>query len=196
MKNNNGTNGTAQPFDLQKAMTPKSLLRHPNTMSMPRELAKGNWQPVLDDESARSRASQIRRLILCSGKIAVDMFTSRYYPDATAIAIVRIEQLYPFPSDVLRQVIESYSLIEEVVWVQEEPENMGAWNFARWNIQELINGRLPLRYIGRKRSSSPAEGSATLHGARQDSIVRFALTVERPTKKEEEKSAEVSVSQR
>jgi len=177
-------------------MTPKSLLRHPNTMSMPRELAKGNWQPVLDDESARSRASQIRRLILCSGKIAVDMFTSRYYPDATAIAIVRIEQLYPFPSDVLRQVIESYSLIEEVVWVQEEPENMGAWNFARWNIQELINGRLPLRYIGRKRSSSPAEGSATLHGARQDSIVRFALTVERPTKKEEEKSAEVSVSQR
>jgi len=177
-------------------MTPKSLLRHPNTMSMPRELAKGNWQPVLDDEAARSRASQIRRLILCSGKIAVDMFTSRYYPDATAIAIVRIEQLYPFPSDVLRQVIESYSLIEEVVWVQEEPENMGAWNFARWNIQELINGRLPLRYIGRKRSSSPAEGSATLHGARQDSIVRFALTVERPTKKEEEKSAEVSVSQR
>lgn len=177
-------------------MTPKSLLRHPNTMSMPRELAKGNWQPVLDDEAARSRASQIRRLILCSGKIAVDMFTSRYYPEATAIAIVRIEQLYPFPTDVLRQVIDSYSLIEEVVWVQEEPENMGAWNFARWNIQELINGRLTLRYIGRKRSSSPAEGSATLHAARQDSIVRFALTIERPTKKEEEKSAEVSVSQR
>lgn len=177
-------------------MTPKSLLRHPNTMSMPRELAKGNWQPVLDDEAARSRASQIRRLILCSGKIAVDMFTSRYYPEATAIAIVRIEQLYPFPTDVLRQVIDSYSLIEEVVWVQEEPENMGAWNFARWNIQELINGRLPLRYIGRKRSSSPAEGSATLHAARQDSIVRFALTLGPQTKKEEEKTAEVSVSQR
>jgi 2-oxoglutarate dehydrogenase E1 component len=177
-------------------MTPKSLLRHPNTMSMPRELAKGNWQPVLDDDAARSRASQIRRLILCSGKIAVDMFTSRYYPDATAVAVVRIEQLYPFPADVLRQVIDSYSLIEEVVWVQEEPENMGAWNFARWNIQELLNGRFPLRYIGRKRSSSPAEGSATLHAARQDSIIRFALTLGPPTKKEEEKSAEVSVSQR
>jgi 2-oxoglutarate dehydrogenase E1 component len=177
-------------------MTPKSLLRHPNTMSMPRELAKGNWQPVLDDDAARSHASQIRRLILCSGKIAVDMFTSRYYPDATAVAIVRIEQLYPFPADVLRQVIDSYSLVEEVVWVQEEPENMGAWNFARWNIQELLNGRFPLRYIGRKRSSSPAEGSATLHGARLDSIIRFALTLGPPTKKEEEKSAEVSVSQR
>jgi 2-oxoglutarate dehydrogenase E1 component len=157
---------------------------------MPRELAKGNWQPVLDDDAARSHASQIRRLILCSGKIAIDMFTSRHYQDATAIAIVRVEQLYPFPADVLRQVIDSYSLIEEVVWVQEEPENMGAWNFARWNIQELINGRLPLRYIGRKRSSSPAEGSATLHAARQDSIVRFALTLGRPTKKEEEKSVE------
>ena len=80
------------------------------------------------------------------------MFTSRYYPDASAIAVVRVEQLYPFPADVLQQVIDSYSLIEEVVWVQEEPENMGAWNFARWNILELLNGRLPLRYIGRKRS--------------------------------------------
>jgi 2-oxoglutarate dehydrogenase E1 component len=177
-------------------MTPKSLLRHPNTMSMPRELAKGNWQPVLDDEAARSRASQIRRLILCTGKIAVDMFTSRYYPEATAVAIVRVEQLYPFPADVLRQVIDSYSLIEEVVWVQEEPENMGAWNFARWNIQELVNGRFPLRYIGRKRSSSPAEGSATLHAARQDSIVRFALTLGPETKKEEEKLAEVSITPR
>ena len=176
-------------------MTPKSLLRHPNTMSMPRELAKGNWQPVLDDDSARSRASQIRRLILCSGKIAVDMFTSRQYPDATAIAIVRVEQLYPFPADVLRQVIDSYSLIEEIVWVQEEPENMGAWNFARWNILELLNGRLPLRYIGRKRSSSPAEGSATLHAARQEAIVRFALTFGRQAKHEEEKM-EVSVTPR
>ena len=176
-------------------MTPKSLLRHQNTMSMPRELAKGNWQPVLDDDSARSRASQIRRLILCSGKIAVDMITSRYYPDATAIAVVRVEQLYPFPADVLRQVIDSYSLIEEVVWVQEEPENMGAWNFARWNILELLNSRLPLRYIGRKRSSSPAEGSATLHAARQEAIVRFALTFGRQAKHEEEKT-EVSVTQR
>jgi 2-oxoglutarate dehydrogenase E1 component len=173
-------------------MTPKSLLRHPNTMSMPRELAKGNWQPVLDDDSARSRASQIRRLILCSGKIAVDMFTSRYYPDATEIAVVRVEQLYPFPADVLRQVIDSYSLIEEVVWVQEEPENMGAWNFARWNIMELLNGRLPLRYIGRKRSSSPAEGSATLHAARQEAIVRFALTFGRPPVQEEKMSEKIS----
>lgn len=177
-------------------MTPKSLLRHPNTMSMPRELAKGNWQPVLDDDAARSRASQVRRLILCSGKIAVDMLTSRHYADATAIAVVRVEQLYPFPADVLRQVIESYSLIEEVVWVQEEPENMGAWNFARWNIQEILNGRLPLRYIGRKRNSSPAEGSATLHAARQDAIVRFALTFGRPIKHEEEKSVESVVTPR
>ncbi len=177
-------------------MTPKSLLRHPNTMSMPRELAKGNWQPVLDDDSARSRASQVRRLILCSGKIAVDMFTSRYYPDATAIAVVRVEQLYPFPADVLQQMIDSYSLIEEVVWVQEEPENMGAWNFARWNILELLNGRLPLRYIGRKRSSSPAEGSATLHAARQEAIVREALTFGRPSQQEESNEKEVSVTRR
>ncbi len=181
-------------------MTPKSLLRHPNTMSKPHELAKGSWHPVLDDESARSRASQIRRLILCSGKIAVDLLTSRYYPDATSVAIVRVEQLYRFPSDVLQQVIENYQALEVVVWVQEEPENMGAWNFARWNILQLLNGRLPLRYIGRKRSSSPAEGSAALHSIRQEAIVREALTVEHHPKQEEEKSndkiSEVSVIRR
>ncbi|HSE39272.1 MAG TPA: 2-oxoglutarate dehydrogenase E1 component [Acidobacteriota bacterium] len=158
-------------------MTPKSLLRHPFTASMPRELAKGSWQPVLDDEAARSRAEKIRRVILCSGKIAVDLFTSQYYSDALEVAIVRVEQLYPFPVDVLRQIIDGYPAADEVVWVQEEPENMGAWNFARWNIQELLDGRLPLRYIGRKRNASPAEGSASRHALKQGEIIRNALTV-------------------
>jgi 2-oxoglutarate dehydrogenase E1 component len=167
-------------------MTPKSLLRHPFTASMPRELAKGSWQPVLDDEAARSHAEKIRRVVLCSGKIAVDLFTSQYYSDALEVAIVRVEQLYPFPADVLRQIVNGYPAAEEVVWVQEEPENMGAWNFARWNIQELLDGRLPLQYIGRKRNASPAEGSASRHALKQNEIVQNALTVKSRVREPEE----------
>jgi 2-oxoglutarate dehydrogenase E1 component len=157
-------------------MTPKSLLRHQFTASMPRELAKGSWQPVLDDEAARSRANRIRRILLTSGKIAVDLFTSDHYTQAEEVAIIRVEQLYPFPADVLRQIIEGYPSAEEVIWVQEEPENMGAWDFARWNIQEMLDGRLPLHYIGRKRNASPAEGSASRHALKQEDIIRRALT--------------------
>ena len=83
--------------------------------------------------------------------------------------------MYPFPSDVLRQVIDGYPAAEEVIWVQEEPENMGAWNFARSNILEMLDGRFPLHYIGRKRIASPAEGSASRHALKQQEIIRKAL---------------------
>lgn len=153
-------------------LTPKSLLRHPMVASSPRELAEGSWQAVIDDAEAGKRADEIRRLVLCSGKVYVDLVTSEYREKSPSIAICRIEQLYPFRTDEVKQVLERYPKLQEVVWVQEEPENMGAWEFARPLLSELVRNRWPLRYIGRSRSSSPAEGSAARHGLNQEAIVQ------------------------
>jgi 2-oxoglutarate dehydrogenase E1 component len=151
-------------------MTPKSLLRHASTASTPLALAEGRFQPVIDDESVKQPA-RVRRLVLCSGKIHVDLATSAARKDHPDVALVRVEQLYPFPADELRAVLDRYTKLGEVCWVQEEPENMGAWEFARPLLETLIDGRSPLRYIGRVRNSSPAEGSSTWHSVNQRAII-------------------------
>ncbi|MGH9356319.1 MAG: 2-oxoglutarate dehydrogenase E1 component [Terriglobia bacterium] len=155
--------------------TPKSLLRHPLVASTPLDLAEGCWQAVIDDEEARRRAAEIRRLILCSGKVYVDLVTSPERVKSGAIAICRVEQLYPFPEDDLKKVLNAYPALEEVVWLQEEPRNIGAWEFARLQLARLINGRCPLHYVGRPRSSSPAEGSSAWHALNQQMIIRQAF---------------------
>jgi len=152
-------------------MTPKSLLRHPSTASTPAELADGKFMRVIDDPEASAQASKVKRLVLCSGKVAVDLFTSERRKDNPHVAIVRVEQLYPFPSDVIRDLLDRYSSVREVCWVQEEPENMGAWEFARPELEQILDGRWPLRYIGRSRNSSPSEGSSSWHAANQRAIV-------------------------
>ena len=167
-------------------MTPKSLLRHPFTASTPAELAEGKFMRVIDDPStssgspraesrgdreAAAQAAMVKRVVLCSGKVAVDLFTSERRKDNPHVAIVRVEQLYPFPSDSIREVLERYSGVRDVCWVQEEPENMGAWEFARPELETILDGRWPLRYIGRSRNSSPSEGSSSWHAANQRAIV-------------------------
>jgi 2-oxoglutarate dehydrogenase E1 component len=152
-------------------MTPKSLLRHPFTASAPAELAGGRFLRVIDDAEAAAQPHQVRRLVLCSGKVAVDLVTSEQRRGHAHVAVVRVEQLYPFPSDLLRDVAARYPKLREVCWVQEEPENMGAWEFARPLVESLIDGRWPLRYIGRARNSSPSEGSSSWHAANQRAIV-------------------------
>ena len=176
---------TTDPLPLV-VMTPKSLLRHPFTPSAPAELAEGSFQPVIDDpstssgslraesrgdEAASAQATTVRRVALCSGKVAVDLLTSERRKDNPNVAIVRVEQLYPFPEDAIRKVIGSYATVREVCWVQEEPENMGAWEFARPLLESIVDGRHPLRYIGRSRNSSPSEGSSSWHAANQRAIV-------------------------
>jgi 2-oxoglutarate dehydrogenase E1 component len=156
-------------------LTPKSLLRHPLTASTPRELAEGRFQPVLDDDEAQTRAQRIRRLVLCSGKIFTDLVSSERRNTSTDVAIVRIEQVYPFPTDELHEILDRYQHLREISWVQEEPENMGAWEFVRPLVEQLIDGRLPLRYIGRSRNSSPSEGSAAWHALNQRGIVDQAF---------------------
>ncbi|HEV2499110.1 MAG TPA: 2-oxoglutarate dehydrogenase E1 component [Terriglobia bacterium] len=156
-------------------LTPKSLLRHPLVASAPRELAEGCWQPVIDDEPASHSPENIRRLILCSGKVAVDLITSPQRTKASQVAICRVEQIYPLPVDKIKDVLVRYSGIEEVVWLQEEPRNMGAWEFVRLQIARLIDGRCPLHYLGRPRSSSPAEGSSAWHAATQEALITQAF---------------------
>jgi 2-oxoglutarate dehydrogenase E1 component len=168
-------------------MTPKSLLRHPLVASSLREFSQGGWQPVIDDTQARSQPDQVRRLILCSGKIYVDLVTSRRREKSPAIAMVRTEQLFPFPMVDLKPVLDGYPQLEEVVWIQEEPENMGAWSFVRPRLEELIAGRWPLHYIGRPASSSPSEGSMTWHTTNQEALIEQAFN--RTLKMAEEENA-------
>ena len=155
-------------------LTPKSLLRHPVVASTPRELAEGRFRMVLPDEDASGRAADIRRVLVCSGKVYADLIASEHRTARQDIAICRLEQLYPVPMRDLRAMFDTYPNADEVVWVQEEPENMGAWEFIRPHLQEVSSGRT-VRRIARPRSASPAEGSAARHALNQQALVNQAF---------------------
>jgi 2-oxoglutarate dehydrogenase complex dehydrogenase (E1) component-like enzyme len=129
---------------------------------------------VIDDEEAAGWAGDVRRLIFCSGKIAIDLLSQRQRARSREIAICRVEQLYPLPVRDMLGVIDAYRQIEEIVWVQEEPENMGAWEFVRPSLEGLAGGRRTA-VIARPRSSSPAEGSAARHAQNQEQLVASAF---------------------
>ena len=129
---------------------------------------------MIDDEEARGRAAEIRRVLLCSGKVYVDLAGSDKRAAARDLAIGRVEQLYPVPSQSLRALLDGYPSAEEIVWVQEEPDNMGAWDFMRPHLLELAGGR-PVRAISRPRSASPAEGSAARHARQQQLLIDAAF---------------------
>ena len=143
--------------------------------STPRELEEGRFLSVIDDEAGRAKAASIKRLVLCSGKVYVDLMSSERRQAAADVAICRVEQLYPFPSTALGEVLHTYRSLRDVVWLQEEPENMGAWAFARPLLEAMLGDRCPLRYIGRARSASPSEGSAAWHQLNQKSLVEQAF---------------------
>ncbi len=153
-------------------LTPKSLLRHPFMASAPLELAEGRWRPVIDDDHARPE--KVTRLVLASGKMAVDLLTSDAREAAQTVAICRVEQIYPLPVDEIGRVVERYPGLEEILWVQEEPENMGAWDFARTSLGAIAGPR-PLRVLARLRSSSPAEGSSARHQQNQQRLITLAF---------------------
>jgi 2-oxoglutarate dehydrogenase E1 component len=157
-------------------LSPKSLLRQPFVASTARALVEGHWMQVIDDEEAHQRAKDVRRLILCSGKIAVDLLTSPQRAAAPGVAVCRVEQLYPFPIRDIGGVIESYPALGDVVWVQEEPENMGAADFVRPQLAAIV-GTKTFSILARPRSSSPAEGSATRHAQIQERLVTQAFSI-------------------
>jgi 2-oxoglutarate dehydrogenase E1 component len=156
-------------------MAPKSLLRHPLAASTLEELAEGAFQPVLDDEEAQKRADSVERLILCSGKVFTELAGSEYREEAVDTAIARIELLYPFPEDQVKGLIEGYPNLRDILWVQEEPQNMGAWTFVEPRLRRLTGGELPLHYVGKHPRPSPAQGSAKFHRQEHAGIVRDAF---------------------
>ncbi|HJQ27752.1 MAG TPA: 2-oxoglutarate dehydrogenase E1 component, partial [Rubrobacter sp.] len=154
-------------------MTPKSLLRHPMAASKLEDLSEGSFRPVLDD--AEANAESVERLILCSGKIYTELVGSEYREEAVDTAVARIELLYPFPEDRVREVLSGYPNLREVIWVQEEPQNMGAWTFVEPRLRELTGGELPVLYVGKPPRPSPAQGSAKFHKQEHAGIVRDAF---------------------
>jgi 2-oxoglutarate dehydrogenase E1 component len=159
-------------------MTPKSLLRNPLTFSSPRDLVEGRWQPVIDDAQARQSPDQVRRLIVCSGKVYIDLVSSEYREKNPQVAIARIEQLYPLLPEAVLPLFEGYPKLEEVVWVQEEPRNMGGWRFMKPQLTRLIEGRFALKAVSRPRWASPAEGSAAWHAINQANLIKRAFGLE------------------
>jgi 2-oxoglutarate dehydrogenase E1 component len=156
-------------------MTPKSLLRHPRAGSSLEDLTRGSFQPVIDDAAARGRRERVSRVICCSGKVYVDLTTSQAYADNDGVAVVRVEELHPFPAELLRDVLAGYPGLGEIVWLQEEPKNMGAWAYMAPRLQELVGRETLVRYVGRPERASPAEGSSDVHADEQSRIVTEAL---------------------
>jgi 2-oxoglutarate dehydrogenase E1 component len=163
-------------------MSPKSLLRHPQVVSSLDDLSQGSYEEVLDDPTLASDkdASGIKKVILCSGKVFYDLVTERDAKKINHIAIIRVEQLYPWPAGKLEKILARYPKAP-VFWVQEEPRNMGAWTFISniWNggyslFQERAGGR-PIQYIGREIGAAPAVGSHKIHAVEQESIIHKAI---------------------
>jgi 2-oxoglutarate dehydrogenase E1 component len=154
-------------------MTPKGLLRLREASSTLADLAEGGFQHVLDDASADR--DRVRRLVLCTGKVYYDIVGHELRRDAGHVAVARIEQLYPFPVDAIAAVTHAYPAVEEIVWAQEEPQNMGAWRALRHRLEAALPPGVPLRYVGRPWRASPSEGYPTAHLVAQDRIAREAL---------------------
>ncbi len=161
---------TARPLVV---VTPKGLLRLKEASSTLGDLTGGGFQSVIDDATADKSA--VTRLVLCSGKVYYDLVGHEAHQGGE-VAVARIEQLYPFPTEDAAALVASYDALTEVVWAQEEPQNMGPWRSIRHRLEEAT-GDVPLRYIGRPWRASPSEGYPTAHGITQDRIARDALTV-------------------
>jgi 2-oxoglutarate dehydrogenase E1 component len=159
-------------------MTPKSLLRHPMAAARAAELAGGAFHPVLDDARAATRRTEIRRVVLCSGKVWTDLEGDQARAADVSLAVIRVEQLYPFPTDELAAILKAYPNVRDVTWLQEEPQNMGAWWFVERHLRDLLSRLIPdapLHYVGRPPMASPAEGWSDAHAAEQRRIIQTIL---------------------
>lgn len=158
-------------------MSPKSLLRHPLAVSSMDELANGKFQPVIS-EIDEINPKDVKRVVMCSGKVYYDLLEQRRKNGQTDVAIVRIEQLYPFPHEDIQQAFMPYAHVKDFVWCQEEPLNQGAWYCSQHNFREAIPTGATLRYAGRAASSSPAVGYSSVHQEQQQALVNDALNIE------------------
>ncbi len=157
-------------------MTPKSLLRLPAASSTIEDLTSGGFQPVIDDISIANKA-EVKRIVLCSGKVFYDLDAGRENARDLKVAVIRLEQFYPFPAERLKEIFASYENATQIFWTQEEPQNMGGWFFVESRLREIKNN-LSLRYVGRAASASPATGSYAIHNLEQEKLVNDSLIKE------------------
>ncbi|MDC3420259.1 2-oxoglutarate dehydrogenase E1 component [Aquibacillus koreensis] len=158
-------------------MTPKSLLRNQRVVSDVEAFTKGKFRPLIQQPGLPLTTKKAKRLIIGSGKVMVDIEESMSNAEQKhdEIHVLRLEQIYPFPQNDIEHVIKNCPNLEEVVWVQEEPRNMGSWNFVKEPLFKLLDGEIELKYIGRPERSSPAVGEPNIHKTEQNRIVREAL---------------------
>jgi 2-oxoglutarate dehydrogenase E1 component len=160
-------------------MTPKSLLRLPEASSRLEDLAEGHFERVIDDPHfAEGSREAVTKLVLCSGKVYYDIAGHEERDAAAHISVARVELLYPFPEEDLVELMESYPNLERVVWVQEEPRNMGARAFMRRRMAKILPERMSYDYVGRQLRASTGEGYSAAHKREQARIVRVALDLE------------------
>ena len=156
-------------------MTPKSLLRNPDAVSVKSEFIKGHFQEIIDDSSITDPGS-VKRILLCTGKIYYELNAARNKNGIKDIAIIRIEQLYPFPEKIAGELFTKYSNAE-VCWVQEEPRNQGAYIFIEFHVKKILGLDYKINYFGRTASSSPATGYFKVHVKEQEEIIKNALSL-------------------
>jgi 2-oxoglutarate dehydrogenase E1 component len=138
------------------------------------DLTGGSFKPVIDAPAPAGGRADVKRLVFCSGKVYYDLAAGA---NAGDVAIVRVEELYPWPHEAIAQVLDQYPNIEDVVWAQEEPKNMGAWTFVSPRLRAAVGNATPIRYVGRPERASPAEGFLSAHTEQQAAIVSEALKV-------------------
>jgi 2-oxoglutarate dehydrogenase E1 component len=157
-------------------MTPKSLLRLPAAASTVEDLTTGGFKPLIDDVEISDRPA-VEKIVMCSGKVYYDLIEARKKSNEARVAILRLEQFYPFPLSSVREALSRYSNAKQLVWAQEEPQNMGGWTFVEPRLQNLLPGCERPQYVGRTASASPATGSYSIHQKEQTKIVSEALSV-------------------
>ena len=158
-------------------MTPKSLLRHRLAVNSLDELTQGEFKPVLPEMDALDNA-QVKRVIMCSGKVYYDLLEKRRSIEKTDTVIIRVEELYPFPAEQLNREISQYKKCEKLIWCQEEPKNQGAWDFMEPRLAAKLKFHCSTEYVGRPPSAAPAVGSPLVHALQQKNLVAAALGIE------------------
>jgi len=155
-------------------MSPKSLLRHAKVVSPLEDFEKGQFEEVIDDQRIKDPKS-VKRVVFCTGKIFYEMLEATSTAGEGEVALVRVEQLYPFPAKKIEAIIARYKNASDAIWAQEEPQNMGAWTFVRPHLESLMPDAKRLRYVGRRDSGTTAEGSTKAHTTEQARIINEAI---------------------
>jgi len=157
-------------------MTPKSLLRLPAAASTVEDLTNGGFKPLIDDSELQDAAA-VEKIVMCSGKVYYDLIEARKKAEEKRVAILRLEQFYPFPLAAVREAFTRYSNAKQLTWVQEEPQNMGGWTFVEPRLESLLSACDRPKYVGRSASASPATGSYSIHQKEQTQIMNDALSL-------------------